>query len=153
MRPPGLGSDEGFSGSVGQIALPCCLALFVISRRRKWIAALLALGAVVAVIVSLGRVAVIGAGLGVVAFAGLAALGGQRVGRTVGSLLADFVPSQSAVGALVVTSLRSGTFKRYESDHQPRRRRISAQGKPPGPKSPNTWKRSRLDSASGIPAL
>ncbi len=113
VRPPGLGSDEGFSGVIGEIALPGCLALLVVWRRRKWVAALLAIGAMVAVIVSLGRLELIGAALGVLAFAGLAALGGRRVGRTVGTLLAIAALAIPA-GVLVVSSLRSGTFKRYE---------------------------------------
>ena len=42
MRPLGLGSDSGFSGGVGVIALPCCLALLATWRsRRRWVAALL----------------------------------------------------------------------------------------------------------------
>ncbi len=114
VRPPGLGSDEGFSGSVGVIGLPACLALLVISpRRRKWVAAVLAFGAAVGIIVSLGRLAVIEGGLAVAAFAGLAALSGSKLGRTLGTLLAVFVLAIPA-GALVVSSLRSGTLKRYE---------------------------------------
>ncbi|HEY4451177.1 MAG TPA: hypothetical protein VGN13_06240 [Solirubrobacteraceae bacterium] len=114
VRPPGLGSEAGFGGGVGHIALPFCLALLAVSRRRKWVAALLCLGALVAVITSLGRSQVIGAGIGVVAFAGLAILAGRRVGKPLAALLAAVVLGAPA-GVLVVNSLRSGTFKRYES--------------------------------------
>jgi hypothetical protein len=118
VRPPGLGSDEGFSGAVGQLAIPACLALLVIARRRKWLAAVLVLGAGVAVIVSLGRLAVIGSALGVVVFAALAALAGQRVTRTLGAMLVIFALAVPT-GALVISSLRPGTFKRYERISSP----------------------------------
>jgi len=114
VRPPGLGSEAGFGGGAGQLALPFCLALFAVSRRRRWIAGLLCLGALVAVITSLGRSQVIGAGIDVLAFAGLAILARQRVTRTLAAL-AMIVVIGVPVGALVITSLRSGTFKRYES--------------------------------------
>ncbi len=113
VRPPGLGSESGFSGSIGQIALPCCLALLVIWRRRRWLAALLCFGAMVAVIVGLARLSLIGAALAVVAFCVLSALSGRRVTRTVAALLTIGVLA-IPVGVLVVSSLRSGTFRRYE---------------------------------------
>jgi hypothetical protein len=114
VRPPGLGSEAGASGSVGRTALPMCLALVAITRRRrKWIAALLCLGSMLAVIVGLGRLPLISAGLGVLAFAGLATLAGRHVSRTLGTLIAIVVLA-IPTGAIVVTSLRSGTFKRYE---------------------------------------
>jgi hypothetical protein len=113
VRPPGLGSDAGFSGGIGELALPCCLALLAIMRRRRWIAAVLCLGAGVAVVVGLGRLPLIGAALSVVVFVALAARSGRGVDRTIGALLAAVVLA-IPVGALVVSQLRSGTFKRYE---------------------------------------
>ena len=115
VRPPGLGAEAGASGGIGHVALPMCLALFAITRRKKrWIAALLSLGAIMAVIVGLGRLQLIGAGLGVVAFVGLSLLSGRQFTRAVGAVLAIVVIAIPA-GAILVTSLRSGTFKRYES--------------------------------------
>jgi hypothetical protein len=115
VRPPGLGSEAGSSGAIGHVALPMCLALVAITRRRKrWIAALFALGAVAAVIVGLGRLQLIGAALGVLAFAGLATLTGRHFSRAMGTLLAIVVLA-IPVGAVVVSSLRSGTFKRFET--------------------------------------
>jgi hypothetical protein len=113
VRPPGLGSDAGASGAVGHIALPMCLALLAISRRRKWFAALLALGSAVAVMVGLGRLPLIGALLGVGVFVALSASGGRRFGRAMVSMLAVIV-LMIPVGAIVVSSLKSGTFSRYE---------------------------------------
>ncbi len=114
VRPPGLGSEGGASGAIGHIALPMCLALLVIARRRRWLAALFCLGAIMAVVVGLGRTQLVGAGLGVLAFAGLATLSGRQFSRAMGTLLAVVVLA-IPVGAIVVSSLRSGTFKRYES--------------------------------------
>jgi hypothetical protein len=115
VRPPGLGSEAGASGSVGRTALPMCLALLAITRRRKrWIAALLCLGSIIAVIVGLGRLPLVSAALGVLTFAGLSMLAGRKVSRTLGALIAVVVLA-IPTGAIVVTSLRSGTFKRYES--------------------------------------
>lgn len=115
VRPPGLGSEAGSSGGLGHVALPMCLALVAITRgRKKWIALLLALGSMMAVVVGLGRLQLIGAALGVVAFTGLAALAGRHFSRTVGAMLAIVVLA-IPVGALLVSSLHSGTFKRYES--------------------------------------
>jgi hypothetical protein len=115
LRPPGLGSEEGDSGALGRTALPMCLALVAITRRKKrLIAALLCLGSMIAVIVGLGRLPLVSAALGVVAFAGLATLAGRHVSRALGTLIAIVVLA-IPTGAVVVSSLRSGTFKRYES--------------------------------------
>jgi hypothetical protein len=115
VRPMGLGADQGFGGGMGAVALSFCLALLATARRRKWrvIAALLCLGAIVAIITGLNRAPVIGAGLAVCAFAGFSALAGRRVTRTLVSLAAVVVLAVP-VGVLVVATLRSGTFKRYE---------------------------------------
>jgi hypothetical protein len=113
VRPPGLGSDEGFSGTIGEIALPCCLALLVLWKRRKWLAAVLCLGAMIAVAVGLARLSIVGAGLSVLVFAGLVALSGRRMSRAVAAVLALIVLAIPA-GAILASTLRSGTFSRYE---------------------------------------
>jgi hypothetical protein len=114
VRPPGLGSEAGFGGGVGAIALPMCLALLASSPRRKWVAIALALGAMLAILTGLGRLQVVGAGLGVASFAALAWLAGQRVTKVIGTVLAIVVVA-IPVGILVISLLRGGTFKRYES--------------------------------------
>ncbi len=114
-RPLGLGSDSGFSGGLGLVALPGCLALLATWRsRRRWVAAMLALGAMLGVVTGLGRLQVVGAVLGVLAFAGLASLGGRRVTRALGATLAVVVLAIPS-GALLASVVRNGTFKRYES--------------------------------------
>lgn len=115
VRPPGLGDEAGSGGGWGVIALPFGLALLaLLPPRRRWIAIVLCLGALLAIITGLGRLQVIGAGIGVLAFAGLASIAGQRVTRTIGILLAIVVVAVPA-GVLLTSTLRSGTFKRYES--------------------------------------
>jgi hypothetical protein len=113
VRPPGLGSEAGYSGSVGHIALPMCLALLVISRRRRWIAILLCLGALIGVFVGLGRLPLIGAALGVITFIAFAVLSGRSVFRSLIALLAITI-LVIPTGVLVVSALKPGTFKRYE---------------------------------------
>lgn len=114
VRPPGLGSEAGFGGGVGAIALPMCLALLASSRRRRWIAIALALGAMLAILTGLGRLQLVGALLGVASFAGLAWLAGQRVTKVIGTVLVIVVVAVP-VGVVVISLLRGGTFKRYES--------------------------------------
>jgi hypothetical protein len=114
VRPPGLGTDGGFSGAAGQIALPMCLALLVITRKRKWVPAVLCAGAAVAVMAGLGRLELIGTVLAIGAFIGLTALSGRKFTRAMGTLMA-VVLLIIPVGGLVASVLRSGTFKRYES--------------------------------------
>lgn len=115
VRPPGLGSDAGFGGGVGVIALPLCLALLATWRsRRRWIVALLCLGSAVAVTTGLGRTQVVGAVLAVASFALLATLAGRQVTRPLGALLV-IVALALPLGALFVSAEGSGTFKRYES--------------------------------------
>ncbi len=113
-RPVGLGSDAGFSGGIGELALPFSLALFLVWRgRRRWVAAALALSSLVGIIAGLGRLQVITGVLGVIAFVSLATVGGQsrRALVAVLTVVALAIP----FGAVYVGLLRSGTFKRYET--------------------------------------
>ena len=115
VRPFGLGSDSGFGGGVGVVALPFTLALLATWRsRRRWLAALLCLGALVAVATGLGRLQVAGAVIAVGAFALLSLSAGRRVTRPLAALL---VVAALAIplGAVFVSSEGSGTFSRYES--------------------------------------
>jgi O-antigen ligase len=114
VRPPGLGSDSGFGGGVGVIALPGTLALLATSRRRRWIGAVLCLGALVAVVTSLGRLQVVGSVVAMASFALLSLSAGRRVTRPLGALLAIFVLALP-LGALFVTAEGSSVFSRYTS--------------------------------------
>jgi hypothetical protein len=114
VRPPGLGSEAGSSGTIGHIVLPMCLALLVIVRRKKWLVAGLCVGTAIAVLVSLSRLTLVGSVLGVICFLGYAALAGRKFGRTMAWMLV-FLALLIPAGALVVSALRKGTFKRYEN--------------------------------------
>ncbi|MGH2854830.1 MAG: hypothetical protein ACRDLF_11650, partial [Solirubrobacteraceae bacterium] len=68
VRPPALGSDSGFGGSVGVIALAGTVALLASSRRRRWLAVVLCLGALLAIATSLARLSVVGAVIALLGF-------------------------------------------------------------------------------------
>jgi len=115
VRPLALGSDIGFGGGLGVIALPATLVLMATGAfRRKWIAPLLCAGALVAVVTSLSRTSVLGAVIALLAFAGFSLSTGRQVIRPLLSLLALLV-----IAAVVVTLLSStggaSAFDRYSS--------------------------------------
>jgi hypothetical protein len=115
VRPLGLGSDSGFGGGVGLLALPGALALLATTRgRRRWVGAVLSLGALIAILTSLGRLQVVGAAIAVIAFALLSSVVGRRVSRPLAAVLGVIVLAVP-LGAVFVSTLRSGTFSRYES--------------------------------------
>jgi hypothetical protein len=115
VRPPGLGSDAGFSGGVGVIAVPATLALLAIGGlRRRWPVAILCLGAMLAVATGLGRLQVVGAFLAVLVFAALAFTAGRSVAKPLLALLAIFALALPA-GAIVASLVGRGTFARYSS--------------------------------------
>jgi hypothetical protein len=115
VRPPALGKDAGFGGTVGMLALPGLLALLATWRkRRRWVPLLLCLGALLALVTGLGRLQLVAAVFGVIAFAMLSASAGPRVMRvlmTVLVVLAVAVPA----GAGLVAIEAPGTFNRYAS--------------------------------------
>src|SRR6202000_2195294 len=88
VRPPALGSDLGFGGYLGVIALPGLLALLAIGRvRGRWWALVLTLGALLAIATSEQRTAVLGAVVCGLAFAALSAAAGRRVPRVLAWIL------------------------------------------------------------------
>jgi hypothetical protein len=115
VRPPGLGSDAGFGGGVGVVALPGLLALLATGRlRRRWPLLILTMGALVAVATGLGRLQVVGAVIAVLAFAVLSLSAGRKVTRPLAALL-GIAALAIPFGALFVAYEGSGTFSRYES--------------------------------------
>jgi hypothetical protein len=117
VRPPALGSDAGFGGSVGVIALAGTVVLLAaVRRRRRWFAALLCVGALLAVATSLARLSVLGAVISLLAF-GLLCAGagvGRRVRRPLGALLAVAVVAV-VLGVALVAFEGGGVFSRYVS--------------------------------------
>jgi hypothetical protein len=115
VRPPGLGSDMGFAGNLGAVALPGALALLALgrfNRRQAWLAAALTPGAVVAIVTSQSRSVVVVAVVAVIVFAALALLAGQALRIALGGLVA-IVLAFSAIS--FVGHSDSGAFYRYSS--------------------------------------
>jgi hypothetical protein len=113
VRPMALGTDSGFGGGLGLVALPGTLALLAIGPlRRRWPVVLLCLGAILAIMTGFGRTQVVGATAAVLAFAGLSLGGGGRVSRSLVALLTVVLLTLPLV-ALVASLDGSGVFSRY----------------------------------------
>ncbi|HEY4897392.1 MAG TPA: hypothetical protein VII01_15055, partial [Solirubrobacteraceae bacterium] len=138
VRPPGLGSDAGFGGGVGVIALPALLALLATGRlRRRWPVLILTMGALVAVATGLGRLQVVGAVIAVLSFALLSFSAGRKVTRPLAALL-GIAALAIPLGAVFVSYEGSGTFARYTSI---------------APESVTSSKDTKTTSLTHIPAL
>ena len=115
VRPMALGSDIGFGGVVGVLALPGLLALLGTGRvRRRWAAVVLCLGALLAVATSLQREAVLGAVIAAVAFAVLSASAGRRATRVLTWLLV-VAALAFALASVLAPDAGKGVFSRYAS--------------------------------------
>lgn len=115
VRPPALGSDLGFGGYVGVIALPGLLALLAIGRARgRWLALILTLGALLAVATSEQRTSVLGAVIAVLAFAALSASSGRRVTRVLASILVVGAIT-FGLASIFAPAAGEGVFSRYSS--------------------------------------
>jgi hypothetical protein len=114
-RPFALGSDAGFGGGLGVIALPAAFALLSLAgnRRLKIATGVLTGGVVLAIVTSQSRTHVIGAVIAIIAFM-LLATSSRRAFR----LLAG-VGIGAAIGLIAVSLLASNTsshlFDRYSS--------------------------------------
>jgi hypothetical protein len=115
VRPPALGSDAGFGGGVGTLALPLLLALLVARPlRRRWPIVLCSIGAVLGIATAASRTAVVGAVIGLLAFALLSLLAGLRVSRPLMGVI-GMVVVVIAVGAALIAVDGSGIFARQET--------------------------------------
>jgi hypothetical protein len=115
VRPPALGSDEGFGGNLGATALPGGIVLLMAYwRRRAGLAlALIVLGLVGAaagVLSSQSRSSVIMALVGILALLGLIAVG-RHAGRAIMALIV--VGALAAAAVTVLGSYNSQSFDRY----------------------------------------
>jgi hypothetical protein len=115
VRPPALGSDLGFGGILGVLALPGLLALLGTGRmRQKGFLVLLSLGALLAIATSLQRLAVLGAVVVTVALAALSASAGRRATSVLAGLLV-IAALAFALAAVLAPSAGKGVFSRYDS--------------------------------------
>ena len=114
VRPPGLGSDGGFGGTLAATALPGGIALLITYRRRRWLLALIVLGmigAVIGVLTSETRDCVITAIVAVVATLGLLAVGRQGKRSLIALCL---VAAMAAIAVNAVSSYDPQAFYRYK---------------------------------------
>jgi len=115
VRPLGLGSDIGFAGSVGMLALPATLALMAMSgTRRRWPIAILSLGALLAVATSESRTGVLGAIVTLIGFGAFSLSAGRQVMRPLAAMLVLVVLGAGLVTVLSSTG-GSSIFSRYSS--------------------------------------
>ena len=115
IRPPALGSDEGFGGVLGATALPGGIVLLIAYWRRRWLLALIVLGlvgATVGVLTSQARSAVIMAVVSLVAVLALFGVGRQARRALIGSLLVGAI---AFVGVEVTAYYSQNAFARYSS--------------------------------------
>ena len=118
-RPPALGSDSGFGGATGALALPGLLMLLAAAKlRRRWVVVLLAAGAVLGVATSASRTNLIIAVVALVSYALLSLLAGCRVSRSLLALLAVVALAFPIATALIATD-GQGVFARYSSVASP----------------------------------
>jgi hypothetical protein len=115
VRPVALGSDIGFGGTVGVIALPGTMALMAARyKRRKWVIPLFATGALLAVATSLSRTSVLGAIITLFAFGLFSLSAGRQMIRPLAAMLVLVVLGVGVVTALSSTEGESA-FSRYSS--------------------------------------
>lgn len=118
-RPPALGSDSGFGGATGALALPGLLTLLALRRvRRKWIILLLSAGAILGVATSASRTNLIIAVVALLTYGLLTVLSGCRVNRALLSMLAVIALAFPIASVLVATD-GQGVFARYASVASP----------------------------------
>lgn len=114
-RPPALGSDAGFGGPIGVLALPGLLALLTSGRlRRRWPVLLCCMGAVAGVATSASRSSIVMAVVVIASYAGLSVLARLRIGRPLAGLLALAVVV-GGVGWALAAADGSQIFHRQES--------------------------------------
>ncbi|HVR05068.1 MAG TPA: hypothetical protein VMS02_03430, partial [Solirubrobacteraceae bacterium] len=114
-RPPALGSDSGFGGGVGVLALPGLLALLATKRvRRRWFVMLCCVGALLGIATSASRTAIVIALVMLLSYALLVLSARLRATRPL-MVLGAIVLLALPVGAALLASEGKGVFSRYES--------------------------------------
>lgn len=114
-RPPALGSDAGFGGGVGVLALPCLLALLTAGGvRRRWPVLLCFMGAVLGIATAASRTSVVVAVAALVTFALLSLVAGLRVSRPLAGVVLTAVIA-FAVGSVLISVDGSAIFARQET--------------------------------------
>lgn len=114
-RPPALGSDSGFGGGVGVLALPGLLALLTVGRlRRRWPVLLCCVGALLGIATAASRTSIVIAIVSLASFALLSMTAGLRISRPIAGLLAVLALT-GVVGWALVAADGSEIFARQET--------------------------------------
>lgn len=115
VRPPALGSDAGFGGRIGFLAVPAALALIVGAHSHRWrcMGLLMAGGVALAVITSQERTVLIAAFVATVAFAAFSTISGKGLRVVVALTVAALVGY--GVVHFVANSSQSDPFTRYST--------------------------------------
>lgn len=115
VRPFALGSDEGFGGSVGVLAVPAALALLTLigNARLKIAAGVLSAGVVLGIVTSQGRISIVGGVAAIVAFIMLSTAS-KRLGRLLLTLAIALAIGYVAISTLASHS-SSHLFDRYSN--------------------------------------
>jgi hypothetical protein len=114
VRPPALGSDSGFGGGVGDLALPGLLALLAVGRGRRWPVLLCCLGAVLGIATAASRTSIVIAVVTLLCFALLSVLARLRISRPLAGLVTIVLIALIA-GSLLINAEGKGIFARQES--------------------------------------
>jgi hypothetical protein len=118
LRPPGLGSDTGYAGTLAVIAGPAALVFLMLGRRRRLFQALggaFAAGVLVAVLTAQVRIALVGLFVGVVAVVLLSAASRKVVQAVVALGVVSAVAF--VVASFVAGQAGAGVFDRYATLH------------------------------------
>ncbi|HUB74384.1 MAG TPA: hypothetical protein VL979_10155 [Solirubrobacteraceae bacterium] len=114
-RPPALGSDAGFGGGVGTIALPGLIALLNTGAlRRRWPVLLCSAGALLGVATAASRSSLVDLLVVLASFVLLSMLARLRLTRALSGLLMVVALAFGVAGVLVAVE-GSGVFKRQAS--------------------------------------
>jgi hypothetical protein len=114
-RPPALGSDSGFGGSVGVIALPGLLALLAAGKlRRRWPVIVCCIGALLGIATAASRTSIVSAVMVLLIFALLSLFSGIRVGRAF-VVIVTILALAFGVASVLVSTHGAGIFARQET--------------------------------------
>jgi hypothetical protein len=114
-RPLALGSDAGFGGGVGVLAMPGLLALLIVGgSRRRWFVVVCLLGALAGIATAASRTTVISLVVALGSYTALSLLVKLKASRALLSLAVVGVLAVTIASALIATS-GSGIFKRQEN--------------------------------------
>jgi hypothetical protein len=115
LRPPALGSDSGFGGGVGVVALPGLLALLGSGRlRRRWPVLLCCAGALLGIATSASRTSVVDAVIVLLSFVLLSQVARLRISRSLAGLVLVAVLT-IGIGSALVAIDGAGVFGREKS--------------------------------------